>query len=68
MSEYIPVEGHSDLRRDSHSTAIVNTNTKDYEQYISHRERKLREIEEIQNIKSELNDIKSMMKIILEKL
>lgn len=68
MSEYIPVEGHSDLRRDSHSTAIVNTNMRDYEQYLSHRERRLKEIQEIENLKSELSDIKLMMKSILEKL
>jgi len=68
MIEYIPVEGHSNLKRDSHSNAIVNTNAFEYDQYMSHRERKLKEIEEIENLKSEVGEIKSMMKMILDKL
>ena len=68
MSEFIQVEGHSSLKRDSYSTAVVNTNYKEYEQYMSHRERKLKEIEEIELLKNEVSEIKSMMKLILDKL
>lgn len=68
MREFIQVEGHSSLKRDSYSTAIVNTNMNEYEQYMSHRERKLKEIQEIEDLKSDVNEIKSMMKMILDKL
>jgi len=68
MSDYIPVEGHSSLKRDRYSNAIVNTNYKEYEEYISHRERKLKEREEIENLKNDVSEIKSMMKLILDKL
>lgn len=68
MNEYIPVEGHSDLKRDAHSTAIINTNVRDYDQYLSFRERRLREINEIENLKSEMSEIKDMMKMIIDKL
>lgn len=68
MSEFIQVEGHSSLKRDSYSTAVVNTNQREYEQYMSHRERKLRELEEMECLKNEVSEIKSMMKLILDKL
>ena len=69
MSNYIPVEGHSDLVRDPRTDSIINTNTNAYEQYISQRkkrklekEKSLNIEEDLANLKSEMNEIKSLLK------
>ena len=69
MSNYIPVEGNSDLVRDPRTDSIINTNTNAYEQYISQRkkrklekEKSLNIEEDLANLKSEMNEIKSLLK------
>ena len=69
MSNYIPVEGNSDLVRDPRTDSIINTNTSAYEQYISQRkkrklekEKSLNIEEDLANLKSEMNEIKSLLK------
>lgn len=67
-SSLIPVEGHSNFKRDSRTNAIINTNSSDYEKYISERENKknLEETvkntaEELSKLKSEIGEIKEML-------
>ena len=69
MSNYIPVEGNSDLVRDPRTDSIINTNSNAYEQYISQRKKRKREKEkslnieeDLANLKSEMNEIKSLLK------
>ena len=69
MSNYIPVEGNSDLVRDPRTDSIINTNTNAYEQYISQRrkrklekEKSLNLEEDLANLKSEMSEIKSLLK------
>ena len=69
MSNYIPVEGNSDLVRDPRTDSIINTNTNAYEQYISQRKKRKLEKEkslnietDLANLKSEMNEIKSLLK------
>ena len=69
MSNFIPVEGNSDLVRDPNTDQIINTNASAYQQYISRREQRKREKEkslnvegDIANLKSELSEIKSLLK------
>jgi len=69
MSNYIPVEGNNDLVRDPKTDSIINTNTSAYEQYISQRkkrklekEKSLNIEEDLANLKSEMNEIKSLLK------
>ena len=69
MSNYIPVEGNSDLVRDPRTDSIINTNTNAYEQYISQRRKRKREKEkslnieeDLANLKSEMNEIKSLLR------
>jgi len=66
------MEGHKDLARDPETGAIVNVNTLDYTQYLSRRDvkteknQKVQTIEEdLANVKSELNEIKSLLKELL---
>ena len=69
MSNYIPVEGNSDLVRDPKTDSIINTNTNAYEQYISQRkkrklekEKSLNIEEDLVNLKNEMNEIKSLLR------
>ena len=69
MSNYIPVEGHSDLVRDPRTDSIINTNSNAYEQYISQRKKRKLEKEkslniekDLANLKSEMNEIKSLLR------
>ena len=69
MSNLIPVEGNNDLVRDPKTDQIINTNTSAYEQYISQRKRRkldkeksLSVEEDLASLKSEMNEIKSLLK------
>ena len=58
----IPVEGHSDLFRDEITGAIINTDTSQYNQYISMRNKKRSEKEELDKMQSDIEEIKSLLK------
>ena len=69
MKDYIPVEGNGDLVRDPYTDQIINTNTSAYQQYITRRqkrklekEKSLNIEEDLANLKSEMSEIKSLLK------
>ena len=71
----IKVENELGLGRDPVSKAIINTDTSGYQEYVQNRNRLLKEKEmisknneEIASLKTEISDIKEMLKIILEKV
>ena len=73
MSDILKVDGHTHLVRDVNSNAIINTNTSDYQLYMKRvkvREKeadKLRNaVKEINNIKSEIREIKDLIKKIVK--
>ena len=55
------LEGHSDLARDPKTNSILNVNTTEYEQYVARRSVKNEEIKKSQNVEQELADLKSEM-------
>jgi len=66
------MKGHKDLARDPETNAIINVNNLDYTQYHSRREVKIERNEKVEtmeedlaNVKSELNEIKSLLKELL---
>lgn len=65
---YKKVEGHSDLVRDENSGAVINNNATAYQNYISLRDQKLKESQRIQSLESEVGEIKSLLKELLNKL
>ena len=72
--KYLQVEGHDDLVRDTESTAIINKNRCAYliaKQRAQNAQRQRDAIRnanrEINNIKSEMHEIKSMLKTLLDK-
>ena len=69
MSNFIPVEGSTDLVRDPNTDQIINTNESAYQQYITRRQKRKSEKEraltveqDLANLKSELSEIKSLLK------
>lgn len=64
--ELIPVEGHNALGRDPNSNAIVNTNSTGYEAYIKAREKSKMKDKELEELKSELDEIKSLLKSLVQ--
>lgn len=72
--DYLKVLGHDGLVRDSSSGAIVNTNRAEYEQYmetkrrLDERENKISQhSNEINNIKTELQEIKGLILQLINK-
>ena len=72
--KYFQVEGHDDLVRDTESNAIINKNKSAYllaKQRAESAQRQRDAIRnanrEINNIKSEMHEIKSMLKTLLDK-
>jgi len=57
----IRVEGHSDLYRDDDTGAIVNCDTHSYDQYVKMRSEKQRQKNEIEQMKRDICEIKSLL-------
>ena len=62
----IPVEGHKGLYRDQNSNAIVNCNDYEYQEYLRAKNSSLDEKSEIENLKTELTEIKLLLTKLLE--
>ena len=64
--DYYKIEGNKDLARDPNTGSIVNVNNLEYQQYVSVRESKKVKNESVEkdlaNLKSEMNEIKSLLK------
>ena len=74
MREFVKVEGHADLVKDTKTHAVINTNRNAYVNYkkrLQEAQRQRDEIRnatrEINNIKCEMHEIKDMLKILLDK-
>lgn len=74
MSEFLKVEGQEFLVRDTSSQAIVNTNSKDYQLYVSRRNASISQKEqlerqgrELEQVKSDISDIKQMLSLLINK-
>ena len=75
MSEYVKVEGYNNLVRDTKTNAIINTDRTAYQmakKRAADAQRQRDEIRnasrEINNIKCEMHEIKSMLKTLLDKV
>lgn len=61
MSETIPVKDKSDLSRDVHSNAIINTNRNAYEMAVKRSRDAQRQRDEIREASREINTLKTEM-------
>ena len=58
----IPVEGHKNLFRDEKTGAIVNCDNSGFTDYMSQRRRQLDEKAELDIMKKDIDEIKSLLK------
>ena len=52
------VDGHNNLIRDENTNAILNTNSSDYNNYLSQRAKRKQGTERIDNMENDLRDLK----------
>ena len=71
---YIKVEGHTSLVRDVKTNAIVNNNKNEFQLYMKRRSERNQQsdtmrktVKEINNLKSELREINSLLTKVLSK-
>ena len=74
MNNYIKVESDQSLVRDLDSNAIVNTDKDEYQKFLNLSEKRYKEKVEYENLKTDvkslkddLNEIKSLLKSIVDK-
>lgn len=56
--DYLKVEGHSHLIRDKNTNSIINNNMSEYQEYIMRKSAKNEENQKIQNLESNLANMK----------
>ena len=54
----IKVSGYDNLVRDPKTNSIINTNMSEYNEYISRRDSKLKENQKVQNLESDVANMK----------
>lgn len=57
----IPVKGHPNLYRDENSGAIINCDNNSYNQYMNSLNNRINQKQEIDQIKNDINEIKSLL-------
>ena len=74
MSNFLKVEGHTSLVRDTESNAIVNTNVSEYQVYMQRVRSRNKQgdeirsaVKEINTLKAELREIKNLLKKVVGK-
>tara|TARA_B100000282_G_C31546479_1_gene405430 strand:+ start:242 stop:451 length:210 start_codon:yes stop_codon:yes gene_type:complete len=65
---YIKVDGHQGFVKDTTTGAILNINNNEIEAAKRRKALRLQEKQDIENLKTEVSDIKSMLTKIIEKL
>ena len=65
--ELIPVEGHNALGRDPQSNAILNTDMSGYEAYKRAREEARKKDRDLQILRSEIDELKSLVYSLVQK-
>ena len=64
----IPVEGHKNLFRDEESNAIINTDDVAYRNYIALREKNNDKQTEMDRMRKELDELKSLLNDLASKI
>ena len=74
MTEYKNIEGHSDLIKDMHSKAVINTNRSAYLAAVQRKKNILAQKDELRDatreiniLKSEMHEIKNLLVKLVEK-
>ena len=64
----VKVKDSNSLYRDEESGAILNCNDAAYNNYLKMKETKMKEVNEMDKLKDDVDELKDMMKLILSKL
>ena len=64
----IKVKDSGSLYRDEDSGAILNCSDSQYHSYLKLKEKKMKEVSEMDKLKDDVDELKDMMKLILSKL
>jgi hypothetical protein len=56
--KHLKVDGHPSLLRDPNTNSIINTNMSEYQEYILRRDAKNEENQQIQNLESDVANMK----------
>ena len=64
----IPVEGHSNLYRDEKTNAIINCDKVGYQNYIDARRRNHNKQVEMDNMRREIDELKSLLSDLASKI
>ena len=64
----VKVKDSGFLYRDEDSGAILNCSDSEYDNYLKLKQKKLQEANEMDKLKDDVDELKSMMKLILSKL
>ena len=59
MSDYIKVDSDSNLVRDTNNHAIINNNKTEFDKFLRLSEKKYKEKKEFENLKSDVNSMKT---------
>ena len=59
MSDYIKVDSDSNLVRDTNNHAIINNNKTEFDKFLKLSEKKYKEKKEFENLKSDVNSMKT---------
>ena len=66
--KYKQVEGESNLFRDTENGAIINTDRSAFVSYKNRREQKIKEMGRIEKLENEIDEIKSLLYKVIDKL
>ena len=66
--KYKQVEGENNLFRDTDTGAIINTDKSAYIAYKNKRQQKLKEMNRIDKLQDEIDEIKSLLYKVIDKL
>ena len=65
MTKNMKVDGFPDLTRDGGSGAIINTNTRNYEEYMKSYKSRIQKEERLDKIEEEIGELKDLLKPVL---
>ena len=67
MTRFLKVQGNDSLVRDVSSKAIINTNSKEYQNYVEKRNMMAKQKQEIDSLKKDISEIKEMLATLIGK-
>ena len=59
MNEYVKVKDHLGLVRDPRTNAILNTNKSEYDEYMKAKRKAASKTEKVERLETDVNDIKN---------